>query len=85
MKNFYCTLEDKTLTYGEIQQGEHFMEIPVYFERDDKNGDFDFAEGLIPQCTFSRSRGFSELELNDLSSFLRDNERIIFDMARGLR
>jgi hypothetical protein len=85
MKHLYCTIEDKTLTYGDIRQGEFIKEIPVYFERDDKNGDFDFAEGVIPQCTFSKSRGFSELELSDMSEFLRDNERLIFEFAQGLR
>lgn len=84
MKHYYATINNVVITYGDIRQGEFVQEIPVYFERDDGNGDFDFAEGSLPSCYFNKSRGFSELELQKLSRFLRNNMKIIFDEARGL-
>ena len=84
MKNYYSTVDGITLTYGDLRKGELTDTIPVYFEREDGRGDFDFAEGAIPVCHFSRSRGFSEWELEGLRAFLRNNMLLIFDKARGL-
>ena len=56
-------------------------EIPVYFERESQNGDFDFAEGVAPQCVFHRSKGFSELELSELSRYLQANLLLLFEDA----
>ena len=69
MKYLYSKVDGVTLTYGRIRRRGGIDEIPVYFERESQNGDFDFAEGVAPQCVFHRSKGFSELELSLLSTY----------------
>lgn len=87
MKRVFATFGDTTLLYGNVVEDENGIEsIPVYFERPNaKSGDYDFAEGLVPNCTFQKSAGFSEFELSSLSRRLRDNMMLIFDDARELQ
>lgn len=85
MKYFYSEIDGVTLTYGDVVDDGTLETVPVYFERDDGKGDFDFAEGSLPTCYFPRSRGFSELELEDLARFLKDNMVAIYDDARHHR
>ena len=84
MKHKYSWKDGVTLTYGDIRQVGYEEVLPVYFERPDGRGDFDFAEGITPACTFQRTRGFSEMELAELSSFLRDNMFLLWEDAREL-
>lgn len=58
--------------------------MPYYVERDDGEGDFDFAEGSLPTCTPMRSRGFTESELWEIESLMRDNMPVIYDDLRGV-
>ena len=81
MKYLYSKVDGVTLTYGRIRRHGSIDEIPVYFERENQNGDFDFAEGVAPQCVFHRSRGFSELELSELSRYLQANLLLLFEDA----
>ena len=85
VKYFYSEIDGVTLTYGDIVDDGTLETVPVYFERDDGEGDFDFAEGSLPTCYFPRSRGFSELELEELARFLKDNMVAIYDDARHCR
>ena len=82
MKHFYATIGDVTITYGDIVADGPTERLPVYIERPASDGDFDFAEGMTPACTFHRSRGFSELELQGLSSLLQRNMLLLWDDAR---
>lgn len=82
MKHFYSEIDGITLTHGDAVWKDYLETVPVYFERDDGHGDFDFAEGSIPLCCFTRSRGFSEFELEGLRRYLRNNMPIILDDAR---
>ena len=77
----YSEIDGVTLLYGDIDEKGS---IPVYFERVGSNGEFDFAEGKIPYCSFERTSGFSELELEQMRGFLRNNLLVIFDDASGL-
>lgn len=81
MKYLYSVIDGVTLTYGRVRRKGGIDELPVYFERESQDGDFDFAEGVVPQCVFSRSRGFSELELIELSRYLQDNLLLLFEDA----
>jgi len=51
------------------------------FERPNGNG-FDFAEGTIPFCCFSKTYGFSEDELFELADYLQHNSILIWDYAQ---
>lgn len=82
MKYFYSDIDGVRLSYGDIQPYGNMDCVPVYFERDDGEGDFDFAEGSVPYCAFTRSRGFSEQELEELRTYLRNNTMLLFDLAR---
>lgn len=81
MKYLYSMIDGVTLTYGRIRRNGVLDEIPVYFEREGQDGDFDFAEGVVPQCVFHRSKGFSELELSELSRYLQANLLLLFEDA----
>lgn len=81
MKYLYSVIDGVSLTYGRVRRKGSIDELPVYFERESRDGDFDFAEGVVPQCVLSRSRGFSELELMELSRYLQDNLLLLFEDA----
>lgn len=81
MKNYYSTVNSIVLTFSDIEEINGFDEITVYFERAGENG-FDFAEGRLPENMFYKSYGFSEDELLRLNKYLRNNEAIIWDIAR---
>ena len=72
-----------TVTYGDIVEERLCDTIPYYVERDDGEGDFDFAQGSLPTCTPVKSKGFSESELWDIESLMRDNMHNIYDQIRG--
>jgi hypothetical protein len=55
--------------------------VTVRFERANEKG-FDFAEGVLPECTFSKTSGFSEDELFELSDYLKCNAILIWDYAQ---
>ena len=83
MKHFFMEIDGMTVTYGDIV-GERLCDtIPYYVERDDGEGDFDFAQGSLPTCTPVKSKGFSESELWDIESLMRDNMHNIYDQIRG--
>lgn len=82
MKHFYATIGDLTITYGDFARKGPIEHLPVYIERKSPDGDFDFAEGRMPACTFQRSRGFSEFELQGLTSLLQRNMLLMWEDAR---
>lgn len=81
MKYLYSVVDGVTLTYGRVRCEGNIDVLPVYFEREGRDGEFDFAEGSVPQCVFRRSRGFSELELAELARYLQDNLLLLFEDA----
>ena len=76
-------IDGMTVTYGDIVKGQLCDTVPYYVERDDGEGDFDFAQGSLPTCTPAKSKGFAESELWDIESFMRDNMHNIYDQIRG--
>lgn len=83
MKHFFMEIDGMAVTYGDIVKGRLCDTVPYYVERDDGEGDFDFAQGSLPTCTPAKSKGFSESELWDIESFMRDNMHNIYDQIRG--
>lgn len=84
MKNFYMEIDGMSITCGDIRREGLADIVPYYVERDDGEGDFDFAEGSLPTCTPMRSRGFTESELWEIESLMRDNMPVIYDDLRGV-
>lgn len=82
MKYRYGSIEGIELTYSDIKRVGFEEVLPVYFERDDGRGGFDFAEGIAPACTFQRSSGFSGQELSWLQQFLRNNLMLLWEDAK---
>jgi hypothetical protein len=82
MKNYYSEIDGIILTFSDIKEKNGFEEIRVYFERANENGGFDFAEGSLPENRFYKTYGFSEDELMQMESYLRNNAFIIWEMAR---
>ena len=83
MRHFFMEIDGMTVTYGDIVEERLCDTIPYYVERDDGEGDFDFAQGSLPTCTPVKSKGFSESELWDIESLMRDNMHNIYDQIRG--
>lgn len=83
MKHFFMEIDGMTVTYGDIVKGRLCDAVPYYVERDNGEGDFDFAQGSLPTCTPVKSKGFAESELWDIESFMRDNMHNIYDQIRG--
>lgn len=83
MRHFFMEIDGMTVTYGDIVEERLCDAVPYYVERDDGEGDFDFAQGSLPTCTPVKSKGFSESELRDIESLMRDNMHNIYDQIRG--
>ncbi len=81
MKNYYSTVDNIVLTFSDIEEKNGFDEITVHFERPNGNG-FDFAEGKLPNNIFYKTYGFSEDELLELEKYLRNNNSLIWEIAR---
>lgn len=81
MKNYYSTVDNIILTFSDIEERNGFEEITVRFERPNENG-FDFAVGKLPNNMFYKCFGFSEDELLELERYLRNNNFLIWEIAR---
>ncbi len=81
MKNYYSTVDNVVLTFSDIEENNGFEEITVLFERSNDHG-FDFAEGKLPNNMFYKTYGFSEDELLELERYLRNNNFLIWEIAR---
>lgn len=44
----------------------------------------DMAEGSVPDCIITTSRGFSEAEIAELEDMLRENRQNIIDAAKSI-
>ena len=81
MKHYYSTVNDIVLTHSDMLFENHSRRVLVRFERANGNG-FDFAEGVLPECVFTKLSGFSEDELFDLHDYVRNNSMLIWDYAQ---
>ena len=74
-------MEDVSLTYtGILRQGKERV-VKVRFAR---NGDKDFAEGIIPGGMIEKSQGFSDKELASLRFYLKANEKDLMQKAKEI-
>ena len=76
-------IDGMTVTYGDIVEERLCDTVLYYVERDDGEGDFDFAQGSLPTCTPVKSKGFSESELWDIESRRRAKIHKKDDQIRG--
>ena len=82
MKHYYSTVDDVILTHSDMEHGKLGRKVRVYFERSNPKNGFDFAEGNIPDFTFSKTYGFSEDEIFKLQRYLRNNSPLIWEYAQ---
>ncbi|MCR5357012.1 MAG: hypothetical protein K6E63_06380 [Lachnospiraceae bacterium] len=64
------------LVSGLVGTGEH-KRICVYFSDKDKH-----AEGSIPDCKITSSKGFTDDELREIEDYLKENKDHIIEEAR---
>ena len=64
------------LVSGLVGTGEH-KRICVYFSDKDR-----YAEGSIPDCKITSSKGFSKSELREIEEYLFENKDHIIEEAR---
>ena len=81
MRHYYSTVDGVVLTHSDMMTDVNSRRVIVRFERASSTG-FDFAEGMLPECVFNKTYGFSEDELFDLSDYLRCNAILIWDYAQ---
>ena len=81
MKYYYSTVNGVILTHSELVLKDNQRVVYTRFERPNENG-FDFAEGTLPFCTFTKTYGFSEDELFELADYLQHNSVLIWDYSQ---
>ncbi|MDR1895597.1 MAG: hypothetical protein LBR10_02265 [Prevotellaceae bacterium] len=81
MKHYYSTVNNVILTHSDMLNENHSRRVVVRFERPNDNG-FDFAEGVLPECTFQKQAGFNENEIFELLDYLRCNSPLIWEFAQ---
>ena len=81
MKHYYSTVDGIVLTHSDMITSDNQRIVLTRFERPNENG-FDFAEGALPFCSFSKAYGFSEDELFALGDYLQHNAMLIWDYAQ---
>ena len=81
MRHYYSTVDSIVLTHSDMVTESNDRRVFVRFERPNEKG-FDFAEGVLPENTFSKTYGFSEDELLELSAYLKNNALLIWDYAQ---
>lgn len=74
-------LEDVSLMYTGIMKKGDKKIVRVRFTR---NGEKDFAEGIVPGGKIENSKGFTEKELASLRFFLKANEDEIYKKAKEI-
>lgn len=67
------------LVSGLVGAGDN-KRICVYFSDKDK-----YAEGSIPDCKITKSRGFDQNEIKDIEEYLRDNRDTIIEEAKKVK
>lgn len=74
-------MEDISLTYTGIMKKGQEKIVRVRFSR---NGEKDFAEGVIPSGKIESSQGFSDKELASLSFYLKANADELYEKAKEI-
>lgn len=78
---YYSTVNDIVMMHSEVLEENGFEYIKVHFERPNESG-FDFLDMKLPGEFVLNSFGFSEDEILDMKGYARDNEPLIWELAR---
>ena len=82
MKHHYSTIDNVHTTFSDIYASETKGEsIIVYMERPTDHG-FDYAEFILPSITCTKGMGCTEDELLKLTTFVKNNSSLIWEIAR---
>lgn len=73
-----------TMTHTGLLQGKNGKIIHVYFERDNKDNEKDYAEIVLPSRKVIGSKGFDEGELAQLQIYLKGEEKQMIKNARQI-
>ncbi len=78
---YYSTVQDIVMTHSKVLDEKGFEYIKVHFERPNEKG-FDFIDMKLPGEFVISTFGFSEDEILDMKEYARDNEPLIWELAR---
>lgn len=78
---YYSTFQNIIMTHSGIVEKNGFEYIDVHFERPNKSG-FDFLNLVMPGEFVTGSYGFSEDEILELKDYAKDNEPLVWELAR---
>lgn len=78
---YYSTVEGIVMTHSGVIEEKGFDHIKVHFERPNEKG-FDFIDLKLPGTFVINSYGFSEDEILELKEYARDNEPLVWELAR---
>ncbi len=81
MMLYYSTVNNIIMTHSRVLEENGFDYIRVHFERPNKNG-FDFMDMKLPGVFVINTFGFSEDEILDMKEYARDNEALVWELAR---
>ena len=82
MKHHYSTIDNVHTTFSDIYASETKGEsIIVHMERPTDHG-FDYAEFILPSITCTKCMGFTEDEFLKLTTFVKNNSSLIWEIAR---
>lgn len=71
--------DEVTFTHSSILSREGKPYVSVRFERGS-----DMAEGGVPSCSITESKGFSREEVLQLEEYLKENARDILKSAKNI-
>ena len=71
--------DEVTMTYSSVLTKDGKPLVSVRFERGS-----DFAEGELPECRITKSRGFSVEEKDRLADYLKSNRGEIIEQAKSI-
>ncbi len=71
--------EETSFTYSVVVSKDGKPYISVMFERGE-----DCAEGSVPACEITKSKGFSSKEVEQMENYLRENKKKIIKGAQEI-
>lgn len=71
--------QDIRLTYSCVVSDGKKKMVRVRFDRDD-----DYAEGIIPEGSIEKQKGFTKEEVEQLEQYLRKNRKEIIEKAKQI-
>lgn len=81
MKHFYSTIEGVTLMFDDIRTNADGMDtIALHFEKPVEGG-FAFLDMSLPTLYVSRSYGFPEADIYQLTQYAKTNAPLIWKLA----